>query len=199
MLKHEVDEFFGAQEDENDYSDTELNVTRQKCPHQTVQNNNICSTAATDCITSIAKKNPSDSIPLVAEEGGLMSMHEQRYVERTFRTHGYHEAFETSKNMNLQRGFEDGYTSSFREALHLGELLGQIVTKDAWDTQSDNDGTSSTHAAMIVRNFLETHWNERNSNTNLDLNSNLEQKIDPINDLNAVVKELEKINDEVQY
>lgn len=58
-----------------------------------------------------------------------MAQHETHAREEQYRNIGYLEAFESSKEVRLQEGFEDGYREVYDVALRVGELLGVVVAQ----------------------------------------------------------------------
>mmetsp|Transcript_9866 Transcript_9866/g.13902 ORF Transcript_9866/g.13902 Transcript_9866/m.13902 type:complete len:175 (+) Transcript_9866:173-697(+) len=59
---------------------------------------------------------------------GGMSFYEERANNDRFRNLGYHEAYETTKEQALQKGFEDGYKQSIDISLQIGEQVGKLGT-----------------------------------------------------------------------
>jgi len=60
--------------------------------------------------------------------GDGLSMHDCRANQARFRTMGYHEAYEITKDDELQKGFEDGYRQSIDVSFQIGERIGAIAT-----------------------------------------------------------------------
>jgi hypothetical protein len=56
-----------------------------------------------------------------------LAFHEAAAVEERYRTLGYHETYESSREATLQGGFTHGYTQTFPIALNIGRLLGQAA------------------------------------------------------------------------
>jgi hypothetical protein len=49
-----------------------------------------------------------------------------------FRTLGYHEAYDSCKG-DLQAGFQDGYRSTYEDAVRIGELVGRTIMQSKVD------------------------------------------------------------------
>lgn len=94
---------------------------------------------------------------------GLQAADSKAEQER-FRTLGYHETYDTSKEERLQAGFQDGYLSTYEDAHRIGELMGRVIMKSKVDSspakqEDSREGhkTSSPVArsiAQVVRAFV---------------------------------------------
>ena len=97
-----------------------------------------------------------------------------------FRTLGYHETYERTKDIRLQEGFEAGFRENFDVAMRVGELLGRAAMQAKVETPSnDADKKSNTrplylHAAGCIREHLTNESAEINlQNLEQDLNNML--------------------------
>jgi hypothetical protein len=63
----------------------------------------------------------------VSDSSNGLAFHEAAAVEQRYRTLGYHETYESSREATLQDGFFRGYTQTFPAALNIGRLLGQAA------------------------------------------------------------------------
>lgn len=58
-----------------------------------------------------------------------LAHHESRAIQESFRNIGYHEAYDESKEVKLQEGFEAGYREVIDVSVRIGKILGEVSTK----------------------------------------------------------------------
>jgi hypothetical protein len=82
-----------------------------------------------------------------------LAVAESAATAQRFRTIGYHEAYEESKDIKLQEGFEAGYNSNFDVAMRIGELLGDVTMQARLNESSDTKNTS-LKALRLAQDYL---------------------------------------------
>lgn len=78
----------------------------------------------------------TDTLASPAEVDRGLPLADSNAAEERFRTFGYHETYDTHKEVRLQEGFETGYKASFDAAYRIGRLLGK-ATAEAKGRASD--------------------------------------------------------------
>jgi len=166
-LIEDEDEFFGRQEDQDEPEGSSLTFRRHGDHGESEQ--------------AEQANNPP------VGQGGL-SAAEARATEDRFRTIGYHEAYDQSKEERLQEGFEAGYRDSFDAAFRVGEILGReamgaklLALKHHQQSSSDNlpqtvSSKLPTDLAVIVRNHL-TGEQPGEDRLLLDLEAKIKEKL----------------------
>lgn len=78
-----------------------------------------------------------------SSSSGGMSHADFAAESERFRTLGYHETYDQSKDAGLQLGFEEGYQCTCHTASRIGELMGYVVMQNSMD-EIMRGSTSST-------------------------------------------------------
>ena len=68
-----------------------------------------------------------------------LAQRDARSEGEQFRNIGYLEAYDETKELKLQEGFEEGYKQYFQEAMKLGEHLGQTTSPLRDDLSKENE------------------------------------------------------------
>jgi hypothetical protein len=90
---------------------------------------------------------------------GALSTQDDRAQGRTFHSIGYVDAFEASKDTNLQQGFEHGYSFTFEKSKRMGGLLGSWAASN-WlqrfpsNISHSSPNTENKDVLKIVREFI---------------------------------------------
>jgi hypothetical protein len=91
-------------------------------------------------------------------------------MQQRFRTLGYHEAYDHSKQEKLQDGFQDGYQDTYEASMRIGELLGKVVMQSelgesrrqqepsqsprARNGGSETERLMAKNASKMIRSFV---------------------------------------------
>jgi hypothetical protein len=95
-----------------------------------------------------------------------LAFHEAAAVEERYRTLGYHETYESSREATLQGGFTHGYTQTFPIALNIGRLLGQAaIAQKLTELQVSERNHEATDDTPIERQSSATVSDSCGSNT----------------------------------
>lgn len=89
-----------------------------------------------------------------------LNEHENRAGEENYRNVGYLDAFEQSKEVRLQDGFEAGYREVIKDSSDLGYKFGRIAIKSYLSPVRDSKLHDSSHQ---VKQLLTTYDKELHS------------------------------------
>eukprot|EP00586_Coscinodiscus_wailesii_P015145 CAMPEP_0172507936 /NCGR_PEP_ID=MMETSP1066-20121228/207942_1 /TAXON_ID=671091 /ORGANISM="Coscinodiscus wailesii, Strain CCMP2513" /LENGTH=141 /DNA_ID=CAMNT_0013285695 /DNA_START=71 /DNA_END=496 /DNA_ORIENTATION=- len=76
-------------------------------------------------LSILTQENPQQAASHIVD--GL-SQHEKHAIQDKFRKIGFLEAFDESKELKLQQGFEEGYKEALDKSFHAGNIIGEVTT-----------------------------------------------------------------------
>jgi hypothetical protein len=95
------------------------------------------------------------------ESFGDMGKHDQRAKHHELKTAGFLDAFDESKEEQLQEGFEAGFLESFEAGRAIGQLLGRAsTTAILLHASSSSQTTTATEATAATTNSTSRRANE---------------------------------------
>lgn len=95
-----------------------------------------------------------------------MQAHDIRAREENYRNIGYLEAYDSTKEVRLQDGFETGYKDCIKESIEIGEYLGQIATLTQFSPKVKKLSSSQLHkSATVVKELLLLDFKHENDET----------------------------------
>eukprot|EP00978_Attheya_sp_CCMP212_P023082 scaffold69929_cov41-Attheya_sp.AAC.2 len=150
VAEDEEDDFFGDQEDDETFDS----------PHVELN----------DRVARI--ENPQQATSTISPNATGLAMRDAKATEEQMRNVGYLEAYEDSKEIRLQAGFEAGYRETVEAAMRIGQRLGEVVvvvmpmsnsteasiTKTSTIIREDPNMVTQANATQVgtfVRSFLE--------------------------------------------
>mmetsp|Transcript_3257 Transcript_3257/g.5932 ORF Transcript_3257/g.5932 Transcript_3257/m.5932 type:complete len:193 (-) Transcript_3257:541-1119(-) len=144
----EEDDFFGDQEDDETFDSPHVGMN--------------------DRVARIENPQQATSRPTTSSSTTTgLAMRDAKATEEQMRNIGYLEAYEDSKELRLQAGFEAGYRETVEAAMRIGQRLGEVVvvmpmnptTEPSTNTIMREDPIKSqakaTQVGTFVRAFLE--------------------------------------------
>ena len=81
-----------------------------------------------------------------------LAVAESSATNERFRNLGYHEAYDATKDVRLQEGFDNGYKDAYEVSSRIGELLGRAMIQSKLGKGKNKDRISN--AAKLIRSVL---------------------------------------------
>ena len=122
----------------------------QKNPNEAVYDGSDCNSSDDEFFGSQEEYN-DDEQQQPCESFGDMGKHDQRAKHHELKTAGFHDAFDESKEEQLQEGFEAGFLESFEAGRAIGQLLGRAsTTAILMHASSSSQATTATEATTAT-------------------------------------------------
>eukprot|EP00978_Attheya_sp_CCMP212_P042199 scaffold253044_cov41-Attheya_sp.AAC.1 len=128
VAEEEEDDFFGDQEDDETFDSPHVGMN--------------------DRVARI--ENPQQATSTISPNTTGLAMRDAKATEEQMRNVGYLEAYEDSKEIRLQAGFEAGYRETVEAAMRIGQRLGEVVVV-VMPMNPTNTEASITKTSTIIR------------------------------------------------